>query len=133
MTTRTNAVVELIPAGTSNAASNTTRGRADIRQNFGGTLTVKLTNGATGPTVAPTVNILIAHDTSGTMPAAGSAGAVWKTLYPSVVGDSVANSVNEYQFPIDMGSGHYLEVEVTGNTIQPVTCEAYLSYVSNVA
>ena len=50
-TTLNKSVVTLIAAATSNGTGATTRGTADLRTSIGGILTIKLTNGATGPTV----------------------------------------------------------------------------------
>ena len=61
-TTLTKTPRTLIAASTSNSAGGTTRGTVDLRTAQGGILTVKLTNGGTGPTVQATANILIAHD-----------------------------------------------------------------------
>ena len=128
ITTLTKAARTLIAAGTSNAAGATTRGVADMRTDQGGLLTVKITNGGTGPTVAPTVNILVAHN-DGATPAAASRGADWKTLW-SFSGDTTASSITEQSISIDPATMH-LEVEVTGNTGQAVTCEAFMSEIVN--
>lgn len=114
----------LIAAATSNAASAATRGTVDLRTASGGTLTIKLTNGATGPTVQAEARVLIAHD-GGATPTAASAGAVWKTIW-SFGGGTVINGVTEQSIAIDAAVMH-LEVEVTGNTGQAVVCEAILS------
>lgn len=128
ITTLAKNVRVLIAAGTSNAADGTTRGAVDLRTAQGGLLTIKLTNGATGPTVAPQVNILVAH-TEGATPAPASKGADWKTLW-SFSGDTVANSIVEQSISIDPACMH-VEVEVTGNTGQPVVCEAILSEITS--
>lgn len=130
MSNPSKSVATLISAGTSNGAGSTTRGTVDLRTAFGGFLTVKLTNGATGPTVAPTINILVAHNT-GSTPSAAAAGTDWKTV-ASFAGDSVNNSVNEYTFELPTGAMH-AEVEITGNTAQAVTCEAFMSVIDSVA
>ena len=114
----------LIAAGTSNAAGGTQRGVVDLRTAFGGLLTIKLTNGATGPTAQAVARVLVAHN-AGATPAAGSAGADWKTIY-EVGNGTVANTVGEWSVDVDPSVMH-LEVEITGNTGQAVTCEAYLS------
>lgn len=119
----------LIAAGTTNAAGATTRATLDLRGKFGGQLTIKITNGATAPTVQAVANVLIAHN-DGATPAAGSAGADWKTHYPSVGGGTTNNAVNEWSYAIS-GVQH-LEVEITGNTAQGVTCEAYLTEFTSV-
>ena len=120
----------LIAAATSNAAGAQTRGTADLRTAQGGMLTIKIANGATGPTVPATVNILIAHN-AGATPAGASAGAAWKTIW-SFAASTGNNVVTEQSITIDPGVMH-LEVEVTGNTAQAVTCEAFLSEITSVA
>ena len=93
-TTLTKSVVTLIAAGTSNAISGTTRGTADLRTSIGGLLTIKITNGATGPTAQAVANILISHNTGAT-PTAASAGADWKTVY-QVGNGTLANTIGEW-------------------------------------
>ena len=118
----------LIAAATSNAAGGTTRGVLDLRTAAGGLLTIKLTNGGTGPTAQAEARVLVAHN-SGSVPSAGSAGATWKTI-ASFGGGTAANAITEQVYEIGPGVMH-LEVEVTGNTGQAVTCEAFLSEVTN--
>jgi hypothetical protein len=127
-TTLTKTPRTIIAASTSNSAGSSTRGTADLRTAQGGLLTVKVTNGATGPTVPATVNILVAHD-AGATPTAGAAGADWKTIW-SFAASTGNNAVTEQSITIDPGVMH-LEVEVTGNTAQAVTCEAYLSEITS--
>lgn len=124
-----------IVANGSNAAGATTRGTLDLRTAQGGLLTMKIVNGATGPTVQCTCNILAAHN-SGATPAAAAAGTDWKTLWsfgggtagylagPPIVG------VTEQSMEVGPGVMH-LEVEFTGNTGQAVTVEAYFSEVTD--
>lgn len=120
----------LIAAATSNAAGATTRGVLDLRTAFGGLLTVKIANGGTGPTVQATARVLVAHN-AGATPTAGSAGTDWKTIYQ--VGNGTANStVGEWSIQISQSVMH-VEVEVTGNTGQAVTCEAFLSELTSVS
>lgn len=113
----------LVAAGTSNAAGATTRGTIDLEATYGGMLTLKMTNGATGPTVQCTAKVLIAH--AATLPAPGAAGADWKTLY-TLGGDVTANKITEIAIPIDPAI-MALEVEFSGNTGQAVVVESYLS------
>lgn len=129
MATATKTPRTLIAAATSNAAGAATRGTVDLRTAMGGLLTIKVTNGGTGPTVPATVNILAAHNT-GTTPTAAAAGTDWKTLY-SFAHSTTASAVGEWAVPIDPAVMH-LEVEVTGNTVQAVTCEAFLSEITSV-
>lgn len=128
--TATKAARTLIAAATSNAAGATTRGTVDLRTAFGGLLTIKLTNGGTGPTLQAEARVLVAHNT-GSTPTAAGAGADWKTIY--VVGNGTsASTVGEWSIPIDQSVMH-CEVEITGNTGQAVTCEAFLSELSSIA
>lgn len=119
---QTRTISAIIAEGTGNTAGSTTRGRLDVRGDDGGFVHIKLTNGATGPTVQATASILVA-DTDGTQPAAASAGADWKTLVSGITAGTAANAVREFVWYYGPGMTH-LEVEVTGNTGQTVTCEA---------
>ena len=112
-----------ILATQSNAAGATVRAAIDLNAVYGGLLTLRIANGATGPTVQCVGNVHVAH--SATLPETGPAGAVWKTVY-SFGGGVAANVVTElvYQVPDDVMA---LQVEYTGNTGQPVTVEALLS------
>ena len=127
-TTLTKSVTTLIAASTSNSAGSTTRGTADLRTSIGGILTIKITNGGTGPTVQAQANILVAHNT-GSTPTAASAGTDWKTVY-QVGNGTAANTVGEWAYVVPAGAMH-IEVEVTGNTGQAVTCEAFLSKIDS--
>ncbi len=120
MTTVTYTVTSLVSAGTSNTAGSTTRGTVDARGYLGGTLTVKLTNGGTPPTIQGQANVLIAHNTGAT-PTAASAGTDWKTR-ASWGGGTTASAVNEWS--MEFGPTTHIEVEFTGNTGQTITCEA---------
>jgi len=112
-----------IVASASNAAGATTRGTIDLEAVYGGMLTLKITNGGTGPTVQCTANVLVAHNA--TLPTAASAGADWKTMY-TIGGGTTASAVTELAIPIE-ASVMALEVEFTGNTGQAVTVESYFS------
>ena len=128
-TTLTKAARTLVAAGTSNAANGTTRGVLDLRTAQGGLLTMKITNGATGPTVQCEGRVLVAHN-AGATPAAASAGADWKTLW-KFGGGLTINAVTEQSMVVD--PCNHLEVEFTGNTGADVTVEAYLTEYTNAA
>lgn len=128
MSTTLTKTARTLVASTSNAAAATTRGTVDLRTAQGGLLTMKITNGGSGPTVQCEGRVLVAHD-AGATPAADGAGADWKTLWRFGGGTS-ANAVTEQSFNVDPGTMH-LEVEFTGNTGQAVTVEAYLSEITN--
>lgn len=118
----------LVAAGTSNSAGATTRGTLDLRTKFGGLLTLKITNGATGPTAQCEGRVLVAHN-GGATPTAAGAGADWKTIF--VFGGGTANNgVTEQS--VNVSQAMHLEVEFTGNTGQAVTVEAYLSELTQV-
>jgi len=128
-TTATKTPRSLVAAGTTNAAAGTTRAVLDLRTTFGGILTVRMTNGGTGPSVQCLCNVLVAHN-SGSTPAAASKGTDWKTI-ASVGNGITASTDNEWSFIIDQSVMH-LEVEFAGNTVQPVTVEAQFSELTNI-
>lgn len=109
-----------IIASASNAAGATTRGTIDLSAVYGGIVTMKITNGGTGPTVQCEGRVLISH--ADTLPAAGSAGADWKTIW-RFGGGTTNSAVTEQSFQFGPEVRH-LEVEFTGNTGQAVTVEA---------
>lgn len=115
-------------ASASQAAGGTTRGTVDLRTAQGGTLTMKITNGASGPTAQCQCNILVAHN-SGETPTAAAAGTDWKTLW-AFGGGTTGSAVTEQSMEVGPGVMH-IEVEFTGNTVQAVTVEAYFSEITN--
>lgn len=120
-----------IVASATNTAGSTTRGRLDMNSVQGtSTLTIKIVNGATGPTTQCTCRVLIAHNA--TLPALASEGTDWKTLYPPVGPGTASTASLVSAYRIDP-SVMCLEVEFTGNTGQDVTVEAYLSEFTTVA
>lgn len=119
-----------IVSNQSNATGATVRGTVDLRSCYGGMLTLKMVNAATGPTVQAVANILAAH-TDGSTPAAAAAGTDWKTIF-SVGNGTTANTVGEWSMPIDPSINH-IEVEFTGNTGQPVTVEAFFTKLTSLS
>ena len=120
MSVATKTLRTLIAAGTSNGVGLTkTSTTWDLRTAFGGLLTIKITNGATGPTVPANVTVKTSGD-----------GTNWKThrTYVSLTGNNV---VSEWSTPIPEGA-MYVQVAVSGNTGQAVTCEAYGQEVTSV-
>tara|TARA_R110001599_G_scaffold33832_3_gene108835 strand:+ start:18962 stop:19339 length:378 start_codon:yes stop_codon:yes gene_type:complete len=111
---------DTIVASASNAAAATTRGTLDVSADYGGIITMKITNGGTGPTVQCEGRVLISHEA--TLPAAGSAGADWKTVW-RFGGGTTNSAVTEQSFEFGPEIRH-VEVEFTGNTGQAVTVEA---------
>lgn len=119
----------IIAASTNVAASTPYRAAIDLRTKHGGLLTIKMVTGGTGPTTQAVATLLVAHD-EGTLPATGAAGSVWKTL--AVLGGSstTASTTTELSYIVPQGVMH-LEVEISGNTGQAITAEAYLSELTN--
>lgn len=118
----------LVASVTKTAASNGTPTRSTplgLQTSNGGILTIKITNGGTGPTTPCECRVLIAHNSS--TPSAGSAGTDWKTL-DKANGGLTASAITELWWLIDDGV-MALEVEFDGNTGQDVTIEAYFSEV----
>lgn len=121
MTTHTRTITSVIAEGTSNAAGATTRGRADVRGADIVKVHIRLTNGGSAPTLAAEARILFS-DTDGAQPAAAADGADWKTEVSGITAGTLASAVRNYvgYFP---GGQTHVEVEVTGNTGQAITCE----------
>ena len=117
---------QVIVPSQSVAAAGVVRGAIDVRNRDGGIVTIKITNGATGPTLQCEGRVMIAHTELGT-PATDAAGAVWKTLW-RFGGGITANGVTEQSYEFGPGVKH-IQVEFTGNTGQAVTVEAIASTV----
>lgn len=122
--------VQTVLSSTSVSAGGTQRNAIDLRTSYGGVLTMKMTNGATGPTLPCLAKVLIAHNT-GSTPSVGAAGSDWKTYREAVSGGTANNAVTEIAYDIPPGVMH-LETEFTGHTGQAVTCEAVFSEVTAV-
>lgn len=91
----------------------------------GGIVTVRITNGATGPTVQAVGRIMVAHHANGSMPAAaaeGTADTDWKQVdeFSPGVGNN-ATARRSFSFGPEVAS---VQVEITGHTGQAVTAEA---------
>lgn len=114
-----------IVSSASNAAGATTRGRLDCTAVDGGIVTLRITNGGTGPTVQCEARILVAHKDSA-MPSAAAEGTGdtdWKRVYTLGGGTTASDSTRGvYVFGPEVA---YLEIEFTGNTGQAVTVEAH--------
>lgn len=116
--------VVLVAVGTSNAAGATTRGTVDLADKAGGVLTLRIVNGATGPTAQCEGRVLISHEA--VLPAAAGNGADWKQVW-RFGGGLVANADTVRSFTFGPEVRH-LEVEFTGNAGQAVTVEALLTH-----
>ena len=116
----TKALSTIIAAGTSNAAAGTTTGAAvSLATAYGAFITGLLTNGATGPTVAPVAIIEASGD-----------GTNWKEIY-RVGGDTTASSITPYSYEVCAPIMN-VRVRVTGNTGQAVACEAFAQVLATI-
>lgn len=110
----------IIAAATSNGAGATTTGTVvNLTTALGAYLTVKITNGATAPTVIANAYVYTSGDNTNFKLAAILAGS------------SVNNGVVEYPVEIPP-SVMYLRVDVKDNTAQAVTCEAFAQELTSV-
>ena len=114
---------QVLVASASNAAGSTTRGRLDVSAADGGMIRWRMTNGATGPTVACEARIMVARRQTA-MPAAGAEGTGnddWKIIYVQS-GTTAANATvrGNFRFGPEIA---YIQIEFTANTGQAVTVE----------
>lgn len=110
----------IIAAGTSNTAGSTTTGTAvDLTTAYGGVVTIKITNGGTGPTIGASAKVYVSGDNTN------------YKLFTQVTGDNVNSSVTEFAVEIPPPV-MYVRVDITGNTAQAVTCEAFLQELTTI-
>lgn len=110
-----------IQSSTSNSAGGTTTSSTwTLTTAFGGTLTVRITNGSTGPTVGCTATINISTDNS-----------TWRT-WGAVTADVTNNGIYDFAWDIP-ASVMYLQVVFAGNTNQAVTVEAYGQEITSIS
>ena len=125
---KTHATVALIPSQ-SVPAGSTVAAVADATTNVdGGVITVRIANGATGPTVQMVVQILVAH-AQATPPAAAPAGTGnldWKVVHEYAIGVAANAAPNLPPFVFGPEFPH-IQVRAGGHTGQAVTAEALLS------
>ena len=117
---------QVVVASTTNAAGATTRGAIDVRNRDGGVITLRVTNGSTGPNASTMMRIMYSHNTGAT-PSTDAEGTEWKvaTIFFSNLGN---NEVTSRSFEFGPAVQH-VQVEFTGNTGQGVTVEAIASTV----
>lgn len=107
-------------ASASNAAGATTTGSSvDLTTAFGAILTAKITNGATGPTVAASFTTEISHDNS-----------AWKIYSKQTAG--VTNSA-VYEFTVDLPPAvPYARSKFSENTGQACTVESLATKLTSI-
>lgn len=109
-----------LQSSATNAAAATTTGSAvDLTTALGGTLTAKITNGATGPTLPASLFIEVSEDNSN-----------WKLFrqYTALLGNSI---VTEFAVEVP-ASVMYIRSRFSGNTAQGVTVEAFLHELTSI-
>jgi hypothetical protein len=110
-----------LQASTSNSAgATTTTSTWDLRTTFGGTITGKVTNGGTGPTVACTMIVDTSHD-----------GTNWYER-ERVLCDATNSAITEWNHDLPIGI-MYARMRFTGNTGQAVTVESYGQEATSIA
>lgn len=110
----------IIAAATSNSAGGTTSGtEADLSTAYGGVLTCRITNGATGPTVAADLVVYV-----------GSATGE-KREFARMTSQTGNNAVTDFVVEIPPGV-MFLNVDITGNTGQAVTAEVFLQELTTI-
>ena len=111
----TKAVSTIIAAATSNAAGATATGSVvNISTAYSATISFRITNGGTGPTISPIIYMYGSADNFATS----------GKKFAAIGGDTVANSVTEQAVTVPPDF-QYIRADVTGNTGQAVTCEAF--------
>ena len=102
-------------------AGDTTSDTQNLADGYGGTLYMKITNGATGPTVGAQIAVWYSPDGTNWYSRAGG--------YVSTLGNNVVTS-----WTVDVPIGvAYLRLVAGSNTVQNVTVRAELTEVSAVA
>ena len=113
------------------AAAGTESATLDCRTAHGGTLSIQLKNGGTGPTIPPRVLVGISHN-SGTTPSASSTfGSDWFVL-TTLAGTSTSNDIRNFPPVVIPAGAQHLEVIITGHTGQAVTVNSRVTLVSSV-
>jgi len=128
VTTVTLTAATLIAAGTTVTAGTPQRATRDMIGKHGGLITAKITNGGTGPTIQATVTVYISH--AATLPSAGGEGVDWKTFAVMGGGGTTANAITPMSLVLP--PGRQVQVESSGNTVQNVTGEAFITDYTNL-
>ncbi len=94
------------------AGASDTSGVHDCSTTYGSVVTVKITNGATGPTLPCVARFEVSHDNS-----------AWKTMYATQA-STAANAVHEYSQMLP-APVMFARVVCGGHTDQAVTVESF--------
>ena len=101
-------------------AGDTTSSTVDLQDGYGALAMIRLTNGATGPTIAAQVQLQISEDDSS-----------YYDYGSPFVGTTDNNDVIEWTVPIDIGAP-YLQMVAGSNTAQNVTVDAKVVEITKV-
>lgn len=106
---------------TAGAGNVTTTFTTGLSTGYGANLSVRLTNGATGPTIAGQVTVQFANDAAGTLPV---------TVY-TLSGLTSNNGVQGWSIQVPMGIGEVIIISGS-NTGQNVTIDADISVTTGI-
>ena len=101
------------------AATSVNATELNLSTAYGALVAVKITNGASAPTTAPTVTFYV-----------GEATGVKRKLY-QVAGDTVANSVNDFVCDIP-SPGMFVNVTILNGATNAITVEAYAQELTTI-
>ncbi len=97
---------------------------ATVNAGYGGILTVKLTNGATGPTTAPIFQIQMSHDNS-----------AWWDFGGKISGSSTNSQIDSWSIDVPIGVQYVkliLKTVPSGGTANKPTCDSVMTEVTAV-
>lgn len=115
---KTNTVIQSSSSNAAGATKNSTMFTATT--DYGSTVVISITNGATAPTLPATANLQTSPD----------GGTTYYTIrtFTAGLGNSTA-----YTFSWDVSPGiRYYRIQFTGNTSQAVTCYAYVDSLTSI-
>lgn len=113
------------------SAGGTETATLDLRTCHGGTVSIQLKNGATGPTLAAQVYVAYSHNSGSTPSASATFGTDW-FLAATLQGTTIANDTRDFPTVIIPPGIQHLEIVATGNTGQAVTVTAKVTLVTSV-
>lgn len=101
-------------------AGDTTSSAVNATAKYGAILNVKLTNGATGPTIPAQVQPQVSEDNS-----------KWYNYGPALIGPTANSAVRSWSVPIDP-SVQYIRTVAGSNTAQNVTLDVDCSVIDSI-
>ena len=114
-----------VPAGGTEIAT------IDLRTSHGGTLSIQIKNGGTGPTLPARIHVAVSHSEGITPSASDTFGTDW-FIMTTLSGTKTANDIRNFP-PVIIPSGvQHLEVVATGHTGQAVIVTAKVTVVETV-